>query len=56
LFSLSLTTAQEICVGQVKENNDNETPQIYNQPIIVDEITFPLKVNAAFNQGQGAGI
>ena len=37
-------TAQEISVGQVKEDNDNETPEIYTWPIVMDNITFPLKV------------
>ena len=38
-------TAQEISVGQVKEDNDNETPEIYTWPIVMDNITFPLKAN-----------
>jgi putative transposase len=40
-------TAQEISVAKVKEDNDNETPQIYNKPVINDTITFPLKPNAS---------
>ena len=41
-------TAQEISVGQVKEDNDNETPEIYTWPIVMDNITFPLKPNAPY--------
>ncbi len=36
-------TAQEIIVATVQEDDDNETPSVYNPPIIIDTITFPLK-------------
>lgn len=37
-------TAWEITVGKVTKPDDNETPQLYNPPVINDTITFPLKV------------
>ena len=40
-------TAQEIFVASVKEDDDNETPQVYDPPFIADTITFPLKVNTS---------
>jgi hypothetical protein len=36
-------TAQEIFVATVTENDDNETPSVYDPPVIADTVTFPLK-------------
>ena len=36
-------TAWEITVGKLTGDDDNETPYLYNQPVINDTITFPLK-------------
>ncbi len=36
-------TAWEITVGKVRKPDDNETPQLYNPPVINDTITFPLR-------------
>lgn len=36
-------TAWEITVGKLTGWEDNETPQLYNPPVINDTITFPLK-------------
>jgi acid phosphatase type 7 len=38
-------TAWEITVGKLTKWEDNETPQLYNPPVINDTITFPLKPN-----------
>jgi acid phosphatase type 7 len=38
-------TAQEIFVAHVNEDDDDETPKVYDPPVIADTITFPLKVN-----------
>ena len=38
-------TAQEIFVASVQEDDDNETPYVYPQPVVIDTVTFPLKVN-----------
>ena len=37
-------TAEEVIVGYVNHDNDNETPVIYPAPVIDDTITFPLHV------------
>jgi len=39
-------TAQEIFVAHVNEDDDDETPMVYDPPVIADTITFPLKANA----------
>jgi hypothetical protein len=39
-------TAWEITVGTLNGADDNETPQLYNPPVINDTITFPLRPNA----------
>ena len=36
-------TAQEIFVAHVNEDDDDETPMVYDPPVIADTITFPLK-------------
>ena len=36
-------TAWEITVGKLTGWEDNETPQLYNPPVINDTFTFPLK-------------
>jgi hypothetical protein len=36
-------TAQEIFVAHFNEDDDNETPIVYDSPVIADAITFPLK-------------
>lgn len=36
-------TAQEIFVARVNEDDDDETPMVYDPPVIADAITFPLK-------------
>ena len=36
-------TAQEIFVASVLMDDSNETPSVYNPPVIADAITFPLK-------------
>jgi predicted phosphodiesterase len=41
-------TAWEITVGKLTGWEDNETPQLYNPPVVNDTITFPLKA-APFN-------
>lgn len=38
-------TAQEIIVATVQEDDDNETPYVYNSPVVIDKVTFPLKVH-----------
>lgn len=38
-------TVWEITVGKLTGWEDNETPQLYNPPVINDTITFPLKAN-----------
>ncbi|NMC18733.1 MAG: hypothetical protein GYA38_10135, partial [Chloroflexi bacterium] len=38
-------TAQEIFVAHVNEDDDDETPMVYDPPVIADTIKFPLKVN-----------
>jgi hypothetical protein len=40
-------TAQEIFVAHVNEDDDGETPNFYDPPVIADTITFPLKANAS---------
>jgi hypothetical protein len=40
-------TAQEIFVAHVNEDDDDETPMVYNPPVIADTITFPLKAIAS---------
>jgi acid phosphatase type 7 len=40
-------TAWEITVGKLTGLEDNETPQLYNPPVINDTITFPLKANVS---------
>jgi len=40
-------TAQEIFVAHVNEDDDDETPMVYDPPVIADTITFPLKANAS---------
>jgi hypothetical protein len=35
-------TAQEIFVASVQEDDSDETPAVYNPPVIADTITFPL--------------
>jgi len=40
-------TAQEIFVAHVNEDDDGETPNVYDPPVIADTITFPLKDNAS---------
>ena len=47
-------TAQDIIVGYVKQDNDNETPFIYPSPVIDDMITFPLNVRRADSGGHRA--
>jgi hypothetical protein len=42
-------TAWEITVGKLTKWEDNETPQLYNPPVINDTFTFPLKANAPYN-------
>ena len=37
-------TAQEIFVAHVNEDDDDETPMVYDSPKIADAITFPLNV------------
>lgn len=46
-------TAQEIFVASVTENDDNETPSVYDSPIIADTVTFPLKISAAHTNPAG---
>jgi hypothetical protein len=36
-------TAQEIFVASVLEDDSAETPQVYDPPVMADEVTFPLK-------------
>jgi hypothetical protein len=38
---------QEIFVAHVNEDDDDETPNVYDPPVIVDTITFPLMANAS---------
>jgi parallel beta-helix repeat protein len=38
-------TAQEIVAASVMEDDSNETPQVYDPPVVIDTITFPLKTN-----------
>ena len=40
-------TAEQITVGTVREDNDNETPVIFPAPVIDDTITFPLNARLA---------
>ena len=47
-------TAEEIIVGYVNHDNDNETPVIYPAPVIDDTITFPLNARRADSGGPGA--
>jgi hypothetical protein len=47
-------TAEEITVGYVKHDNDNETPFIYPAPVIDDTITFPLNARRSDSPGHGA--
>jgi len=35
-------TLQEIVVASVQEDDDDETPYVYDQPLIDDTVTFPL--------------
>jgi hypothetical protein len=44
-------TAEQITVGYVNHDNDNETPVIYPAPVIDDTITFPLNVRRADSVG-----
>ena len=41
--SNNTATAQEIVIASVKENDDDETPDVYDPPLIDDTVTFPLK-------------
>jgi acid phosphatase type 7 len=47
-------TAEEVTVGYVREDNDNETPVIYPAPVIDDTITFPLNARRADAEGHPA--
>jgi len=47
-------TAEEITVGYVRHDNDNETPVIYPAPVIDDTITFPLNARRADAGGSHA--
>jgi hypothetical protein len=47
-------TAEEITVGYVLHDNDNETPVIYPAPVIDDTITFPLNARRVGFVGHGA--
>lgn len=47
-------TAEEVTVGYVLHDNDNETPFIYPAPVIDDTITFPLNARRADFEGHGA--
>jgi acid phosphatase type 7 len=47
-------TAEQITVGYVNQDNDNETPVIYPAPVIDDTITFPLNARRADSGGHPA--
>ena len=47
-------TAEEVTVGYVLHDNDNETPVIYPAPVIDDTITFPLNARRADSGEDGA--
>ncbi len=47
-------TAEQITVGYVLQDNDNETPFIYPAPVIDDTITFPLNARRADSGGPQA--
>jgi hypothetical protein len=47
-------TAEQITVGYVKHDNDNETPVIFPAPVIDDTVTFPLNMRRADSPGHGA--
>jgi hypothetical protein len=47
-------TAEEITVGYVLHDNDNETPVLYPAPVIDDTITFPLNARRAGSNGHPA--
>jgi len=49
-------TAQEIFVATVREDDDNETPNVLDPPIIADTITFPLKINDTPPEPSGTPI
>ena len=36
-------TAQEVIVGYVNKDDSDETPHIYDPPVIGDTVTFPLR-------------
>jgi len=52
--SNNTATAQEIVVASVRENDDNETPEVYDPPLIDDAVTFPLKVIGPVIRANGA--
>jgi parallel beta-helix repeat protein len=43
-------------VATVQEDDDNETPFVYDVPVIADTITFPLKVNNSPPEPNGTPI
>jgi hypothetical protein len=47
-------TAKEIFVASVLMDDSNETPSVYNPPVIADTITFPLKSKGS--PGSIAGV
>jgi hypothetical protein len=47
-------TAEQITVGTVREDNDNETPFIFPAPVIDDTITFPLNARLAGEKARPA--
>jgi hypothetical protein len=47
-------TAEQITVGTVRVDNDNETPLIFPAPVIDDTITFPLNARLAGPREQPA--
>jgi len=48
-------TAQEIFVASVQEDDSDETPQLYNPPVIADSITFPLSRKVSVSGSGGSG-
>ena len=48
-------TAQSVIVAYVNENDSNETPTVYDPPVIDETVTFPLSVKPSVIEPGGSG-
>lgn len=51
----NVATAKQIFVASVKEDDSDETPHVYDPPVIAETVTFPLRTVYMSNAGWAIG-